>query len=106
MSAPASKTAATVTGYSWIVFILPMLEETNLYNAISQGSARFTDTTGPFDPLIVLWQRDLSTRLVRFPAGADLPLVGRRWIHQLQFDDRLGPIGDAGRTGRHGIYQY
>jgi hypothetical protein len=32
------------------VFILPMLEETNLYNAISQNSARFSSANGPFDP--------------------------------------------------------
>jgi prepilin-type N-terminal cleavage/methylation domain-containing protein len=47
-SVPASQTATTLTGYSWIVFILPMLEETNLYNSISQNSARFTDAAGPF----------------------------------------------------------
>jgi len=52
-SVPASQTSATVTGYSWIVFILPMLEENNLYNAIPQGSNRFTNTKGPFDPIIV-----------------------------------------------------
>jgi prepilin-type N-terminal cleavage/methylation domain-containing protein len=54
LSSPAG-TGGAVSGYSWIVFILPMLEETNLYNAISQGSARFTDaaTKGPFDPVIV-----------------------------------------------------
>lgn len=48
-SSPASQTTTAVTGYSWIVFILPMLEETNLYNSISQNSARFTDPKGPFD---------------------------------------------------------
>jgi prepilin-type N-terminal cleavage/methylation domain-containing protein len=52
-SLPVGKSGANMTGYSWIVFILPMLEETNLYNAISQGSNRFTDTNGPFDPAIV-----------------------------------------------------
>ncbi len=52
-SAPASQTAASMTGYSWIVFILPMIEETNLYNAISQGSNRFTDASGPFHNVIV-----------------------------------------------------
>ncbi|HEV2969721.1 MAG TPA: DUF1559 domain-containing protein [Pirellulales bacterium] len=52
-SLPASKSAATVAGYSWIVSILPQLEENNLYSAISQNSSRFTDTNGPFDPPIV-----------------------------------------------------
>jgi prepilin-type N-terminal cleavage/methylation domain-containing protein len=51
-SVPASQTSASVTGFSWIVFILPMLEETNLYNSISQNSNRFTDAKGPFDTLI------------------------------------------------------
>ncbi len=49
-SVPAGNSGAKLTGYSWIVFILPMLEETNLYNSISQNSARFTDAKGPFDP--------------------------------------------------------
>jgi prepilin-type N-terminal cleavage/methylation domain-containing protein len=52
-SVPASQSGTTITGYSWIVFILPMLEETNLYNSISQNSARFTDPKGPFDNINV-----------------------------------------------------
>jgi prepilin-type N-terminal cleavage/methylation domain-containing protein len=52
-SVPASQSAATVAGYSWIVSILPQLEENNLYSSISQDSTRFTDTAGPFHNIIV-----------------------------------------------------
>jgi prepilin-type N-terminal cleavage/methylation domain-containing protein len=49
-----SQTAgSSVTGYSWIVLILPYLEENNLYKAISTGSNRFTISTGPFTNTIV-----------------------------------------------------
>jgi prepilin-type N-terminal cleavage/methylation domain-containing protein len=41
------------TGYSWIVWILPHLEEIELYRNISEESQRFTIKTGPFDPRIV-----------------------------------------------------
>jgi Protein of unknown function (DUF1559) len=41
------------TGYSWIVAILPQLEETNLYKFIEDRSQKFSVTTGPFTPAIV-----------------------------------------------------
>jgi len=48
-------TGANQTGYSWIVTILPQLEEKGLYDAISTGSNRFNDadTHGPFHTAIV-----------------------------------------------------
>jgi prepilin-type N-terminal cleavage/methylation domain-containing protein len=52
-SVPASQSAATVAGYSWIVSILPQLEENNLYSSISQNSTRFTDASGPFHNTII-----------------------------------------------------
>jgi Protein of unknown function (DUF1559) len=41
------------TGFSWVVQILPMFEERNLYASIVKESQRFTIKTGPFDPAIV-----------------------------------------------------
>ena len=38
----------STTGCSFLAFVLPVLEETDLYIAISQGTQRFTITTGPF----------------------------------------------------------
>lgn len=40
------------TGYSWIVEILPHLEQNELYNAVSERSQRFTLKTGAFSPQI------------------------------------------------------
>lgn len=65
---PASTASTTLTGYSWIVFILPMLEETNLYNSISQNSARFTDTKGPFDPININGSVNQHVSCVTLPA--------------------------------------
>jgi prepilin-type N-terminal cleavage/methylation domain-containing protein len=50
-SKPASTTAGTMAGYSWIVRILPYLEETNLYKNISAESTGFT--LAPFTTTIV-----------------------------------------------------
>jgi hypothetical protein len=50
------------------VFILPMIEETNLYNAISQNSARFADPKGPFDPIIINGTVNQQVSCVTLPA--------------------------------------
>ena len=42
----------TEAGWSWIVRILPYLEETNLYRTIQSESADFKIETGPFAPSI------------------------------------------------------
>src|ERR1700693_1826010 len=48
---PANAAAgANCAGWSWIVRILPYLEEKNLYSAISQESTGFSITTGAFIP--------------------------------------------------------
>ena len=52
-SKPGSMASGSIPGYSWVVQILPDIEEKSLYDAISQGSNRFTDPQGPFDPRIV-----------------------------------------------------
>jgi type II secretory pathway pseudopilin PulG len=39
-----------LAGWSWLVKILPYLEQTNTYSAISQESAGFSVSTGPFTP--------------------------------------------------------
>ncbi|HEV3416417.1 MAG TPA: DUF1559 domain-containing protein [Pirellulales bacterium] len=48
----ASGNKAT-TGYSWIVAILPYMEQNNLYQSIRDKSQNFSLKTGPFDPTIV-----------------------------------------------------
>jgi prepilin-type N-terminal cleavage/methylation domain-containing protein len=50
---PASATPGpTEAGWSWIVRVLPYLEETNLYKTIQSESADFSVETGPFTPSI------------------------------------------------------
>ena len=48
-----SKVGPQEAGWSWIVRILPYLEEQNLYKAISIGSQGYTIATGPFTPSLV-----------------------------------------------------
>jgi type II secretory pathway pseudopilin PulG len=38
------------TAYSWIVSVIPQLDNIDLYRDISEESKRFTIATGPFDP--------------------------------------------------------
>ncbi len=52
-STPAGQSGAAMTGYSWIVAILPQLEEKSLYDSIMKRSSDFTVGNGPFDPAIV-----------------------------------------------------
>jgi type II secretory pathway pseudopilin PulG len=52
-STPAGRSGAAVTGYSWIVAILPQFEEKSLYDAIVANSSKFTTADGPFDPAVV-----------------------------------------------------
>ncbi|HEV3415547.1 MAG TPA: DUF1559 domain-containing protein [Pirellulales bacterium] len=43
----------STTGYSWIIRILPQLEENNFYSNLSEKSKRFSIQNGPFDPSLV-----------------------------------------------------
>jgi prepilin-type N-terminal cleavage/methylation domain-containing protein len=43
----------STTGYSWLIRVLPHLEEVNYYNNLTQKSNRFTIRNGPFDPSLV-----------------------------------------------------
>jgi type II secretory pathway pseudopilin PulG len=52
-STPAGKSGTTMTGYSWIVAVLPQFEEKSLYDAIMAKSNGFATPNGPFDPMIV-----------------------------------------------------
>jgi type II secretory pathway pseudopilin PulG len=52
-STPAGHSGTATTGYSWIVSILPQLEEKSLYDSIKKKSSEFTIGNGPFDPSIV-----------------------------------------------------
>jgi hypothetical protein len=55
----SATSAGTLTGWSWIVRILPYIEEANLYKAIDINSYQFSmgntsgTITGPFDPKLV-----------------------------------------------------
>ena len=43
---PSGQWASVPGGHSWVTLILPYLEETNLYNAISLSTNKFTSDTG------------------------------------------------------------
>ncbi len=58
-AAPGSTTAGTMTGWSWIVRILPYIEESNLYKNIDVDTSQFSINTGsnapggPFDTHVI-----------------------------------------------------
>ncbi len=64
--ADASGGKAT-TGYSWVVAILPMLEENQLYKSIRDRSLRFTIKTGPFSPTVTSSLAEQHASCVRLP---------------------------------------
>src|SRR6266566_8103682 len=49
-SNPAGTSGTRVTGYSWMVAVMPWLEQKALFGLISANSAHFESATGPFDP--------------------------------------------------------
>jgi competence protein ComGC len=51
-SNPAGTSGTHVTGYSWMVAVLPWLEQKGLFGVISINSTHFESATGPFDPAI------------------------------------------------------
>lgn len=59
-STPGGQSGAATTGYSWIVLILPQLEERALVDAIMEESNDFTVANGPFDPAIVNGKRSFQ----------------------------------------------
>ena len=117
----------STTGYSWIVFVLPMIEETNLYNAISQRSNRFTDSKGPFNPTIVYgsatyqhcscvsipalvcpsWAGDgYTTSNTTIDSTVDGPPPGYGAPEYVKSDSSMPGTGTQKFTGRVGVTNY
>jgi type II secretory pathway pseudopilin PulG len=94
------------TAYSWIVAVLPQLEEADLYNAISDESKRFTIANGPFDPNIML-KKDPS----RHASCVTLPDVicpdwkGNKYTNVNQTID-AGRAANPGEPANQGAPEY
>ncbi len=89
----------TVAGYSWIVHILPFIEEVNLYNNMSSATSRFSvnyssSAAGTVNTNTVLPQLVCPSSTLTNPATA--PAVGEQALTNYKACAGQGIIGTAG----------
>ena len=77
-----SSTATTPAGFSWIVHVLPYMEENNLYNILSQNTNRFARGIVPFGPT-VLGAGSSHASTTQLP-GLLCPSFGGQGVVQMQ----------------------